>query len=421
MKKTKIVFFLTALSLFSVSRSFAYSYEEEIKKLQKDISELQSRISDLDSKSLLNDVSFNGRIFFGITDTNNDSEINDKFHMGLNKKNYSNFKMNQVRLGIKKKIDDKISFNIKIRASDSSFFINDAFLKYKISQHTSFDIGQINAIISLENENSVENAPFTSPSRYYTVGNLFFYSGIGFKFNQIYDNFGLFYGLYGNSYDEKVSESSKVVGIFRAYYNPYKYDNNLIHLGINYYFGKANYKKDVVRVPDGSSLFYTISDINNFALEFALNHNSFNFQSEFVSAIAKPSAKQYDKNFTFYNYYLQASYLLTGEILTYSEGSFGSVDKVLRPITSGGLGAFEVAVRYSRSDMNDEKSSVVFDYGIYDIYSLAFNWMPIDNAKVIFEYSRVHEEFSKNSVTSIINKGLKNNYDAFNIKFKLFF
>ena len=418
MKKVFILF----IFLLFINNSFANSYDEEIERLKQDIYNIQNRINNIDSRTAFSDIKYNARIFFGINDNDNKSKVNNKIYKGLDKDDYSNFKMNQVRIGMRKNINNKISFNFRIKASDSSFYIYNAYLRYKISNYVSFDLGQMSTIISLENENSGNGSQFANSTRYYTVGNLFFYNGIGFKFNHIYDNFGLYYGLYGNSYNEKTSDYSKVVGIFRTYYNPYKYNNNnLIHLGFSYYFGFVNHKKDLVPLADGSNLFYTISNSNNFIFEFALNYNSFNIQSEFISSFIKPSMKGYDKYFNFYNYYIQTSYLLTGETLNYSEGCFGTVDKVLNPITSGGYGAFEVAFRYSKSDTQDKKSNLIFDYGVYDVYSFAFNWMPIDNAKIIFEYSRVFEKFVDNYITSSINNGVNNNYNVFNLKFKLFF
>ena len=416
----KKIFFLFIFFVF-VSNSFALSYDEEIKKLQQDIYDLQSRINNLDNKKILNDIKFNARIFFGISDTDNKSELNNKIYSGLDKDNYSNFKMNQVRLGMKKIINDKITFNFKIKASNSSFNIYDAYLRYNISNYVSFDIGQINTIISLENENSGNGSQFASSTRYYMVGNLFFYSGIGFKVSQIYDNFGVFYGLYGNSYSESVDNLSKSVAVFRTYYNPYKNKNNLIHFGVDYYLSHAKYKSDMVPNIDGSNLLYTISNVNNIVLEFSVNYENINLQSNYAFSIVKPSKKGYNKDFNFYSYYIQIGYIPTGESLEYDSGSFGIIDNVRRPIDSGGFGAFETVFRYSKTNMQDIVSNIVFDYGSYDKYSFAVNWMPINNAKVIFEYSRILEKFIDNYMTSKINNGTKNSYDMFTIMFKLFF
>ena len=419
----KLFFILFFLCCFPVVLH-ADEMEDEIKDLKIDIMRLQQRIDELDNqniKNLFSDITLKGRIFFHMTENTNNSDLNNAFYSHISRSDKFNFKLDQVRMDFGKKINDKISFSIKIKPSNSSSILHEAYMKYKLSENTAMKIGQIFSVLSLENENSALGDQLAFPSMYYLVGDLFRSKGIGISFSNIYDNYGFFYGVYGNSYNEKFDDLSKLSINFKTYYNPYLDGNNLIHLGFSYYSDFVNYKKDTIPDANADTYTYSVEEFDNFALEFALNYNSFNLKSEFANGYVKPSAKEYNKTFNINNYYVQASFLLTGETMSYSEGSFETVEKILNPVDAGGYGAFEVSFRYSRSDFQDKKSDLIFDYGLYDKYSFAFNWLPIENIKLIMEYSRVRESFVKNCITSAVNNGNKNNYDVFILRCKLFF
>ena len=425
MKKLFRIFFIFCFLTCLPSLSYADDdMEDEIDNLKKDIAYLQQKIDKLNeqgSNSIFSDITFKGRIFFHMTENTNDSDLNNAFYNHISKSDKFNFKLDQVRMDFGKKINDKISFSIKIKPSNSSSILHEAYMKYKLSENTTMKIGQIFTVLSLENENSSLGDQLAFPSMYYLVGDLFRGKGIGINFSNIYDNYGFFYGIYGNSYNEKVDDLSKLSINFKTYYNPYLDGNNLIHLGFSYYSDFVNYKKDTIPDISTDTYTYSVEEFDNFALEFAFNYNSFNLKSEFANGFVIPSAKEYDKTFNINNYYIQASFLLTGETMSYSEGSFETVEKILNPVNAGGYGAFEVSFRYSRSDLQDKKSDLVFDYGLYDKYSFAFNWLPIENIKLIMEYSRVRERFMRDYITSIVNNGNKNNYDVFIVRCKLFF
>ena len=71
------------------------------------------------------------------------------------------------------------------------------------------------------------------------------------------------------------------------------------------------------------------------------------------------------------NFYLQASYTLTGEMREYNRrsGVFRPL-RVARSVNQFGWGTWELAARYSRADFSDG----AIDGGELDIYSLGANW-----------------------------------------------
>ena len=108
--------------------------------------------------------------------------------------------------------------------------------------------------------------------------------------------------------------------------------------------------------------------VDLFALEAAVNFGSFHAQSEYTVAEADNAAIG-DPSFD--GWYVQAGYLLTGEIRPYDtkNGAF----KRLSPkqnFGKGGRGGWEVAVRYSTLDLNDAG----IQGGELEDLSLAVNW-----------------------------------------------
>lgn len=85
--------------------------------------------------------------------------------------------------------------------------------------------------------------------------------------------------------------------------------------------------------------------------------------------------------------YVFASWFPTGEMRAYEPdtGEFGRVD-VLRPVSEGGLGAFELAVRYDHANVIDAVSSLV-QAGEYSAVTLGLNWYPFGYARLMANYT----------------------------------
>ncbi|MDO8290611.1 MAG: porin [Parvibaculum sp.] len=125
--------------------------------------------------------------------------------------------------------------------------------------------------------------------------------------------------------------------------------------------------------------------------ELAGNIGPVKLQGEYYYySIDRTSATLPDPDFN--SWYLQASWTLTGEEYKYSmeEAAYKGV-KPSSPFTlGGGLGAWELAARYSQTDMNFNETSVSAAGGIaggeQDIITVGLNWYPINNVRMMFEY-----------------------------------
>lgn len=113
---------------------------------------------------------------------------------------------------------------------------------------------------------------------------------------------------------------------------------------------------------------------------------------------------------SFFGMYAEAGYFLTGETRAYKDSSWGRT-KVLRPLNSGGLGAFQIAGRFEYLDLDSDalKSAGTNNFttgatslaalntrlgrgGTQTSYLFALNWYPIDYIRFMVNYGRVNVE-----------------------------
>jgi phosphate-selective porin OprO/OprP len=115
-------------------------------------------------------------------------------------------------------------------------------------------------------------------------------------------------------------------------------------------------------------------------VEGAFLQGPFSLQAEYVVARVK---RPDDQRPVFYAFYVAGSYALTGEMREYRH-DLGTIRRV-RPKRelrdgSGGLGAFEIAFRFSRIDLDDKDITG----GALNDLSFAFNWYPTYPTRVSF-------------------------------------
>jgi len=132
-------------------------------------------------------------------------------------------------------------------------------------------------------------------------------------------------------------------------------------------------------------------------LEFAASYQAFQIQSEyFWYGVGRhmPATGVRDPNF--HGFYVEGSYVLTGEPRAYSMASAAftrpSPSAAFNP-ASGNWGAWEVAARYSNSDLNFDPLSATSGEavkgGVQNIWSAGVNFYPNDNIKFMFDWQDV--------------------------------
>jgi phosphate-selective porin OprO/OprP len=120
--------------------------------------------------------------------------------------------------------------------------------------------------------------------------------------------------------------------------------------------------------------------------------------------------------------YVQASYALTGESRTYnkSTGAYNGIVPINpASLSTGGLGAWEIAGRYSEINLND-KLGIINGVagGKQEVYTAGLNWYVNRNVRFMFNY--LHGTIDKQqSATSTTDVGGK--FDAFAMRTQIAF
>ncbi len=120
----------------------------------------------------------------------------------------------------------------------------------------------------------------------------------------------------------------------------------------------------------------------SFGAELAATKGPFSVSAEYTGSQidSTPTSDPYLSGF-----YVMATWSLTGETRPYlkSSGIFGRIEPAAPfSFKHGGLGAWEVAARYSRIDL----TSGTLDGGVFDRWSGALSWFPTRNFRFEFNY-----------------------------------
>lgn len=127
-----------------------------------------------------------------------------------------------------------------------------------------------------------------------------------------------------------------------------------------------------------------ITDVDNFwllGLETAAVYGPFSAQAEYMrSSIDRSQGEDPD----FDGWYVEGSYFLTGESKNYKKDRFGAVTPN-SIVGHGGIGAWEVALRYSALDLNDAD----VDGGDEENLTAGLNWYPTPSLRFSANYVKV--------------------------------
>lgn len=192
------------------------------------------------------------------------------------------------------------------------------------------------------------------------------------------------FGAFNNWFDENQDfEESASQFAGRLTWAPFRSEDesNLLHVGLGYRYSDAKegfrfssepeFNKSPVFVDTGFGVaggLYPADDLNTYNVELSWRKGPFWLASEyFYTDVSNPALD----NPRFDGYYVSASWVLTGEMRPYNNrnGLFRPVP-VARSVYQNGKGAWEIAARYSATDLNDG----LVNGGEVEIASLGLNW-----------------------------------------------
>ncbi|MDB2704998.1 porin [Pseudomonadota bacterium] len=280
--------------------------------------------------------------------------------------------------------------------------IADAFVSYNGFDNVQIKAGNFKDPFSLEQQTSSKYVMFTERS---LVGAFSAGRHIGTMISTKQKSWSLAGGIFGDSLTATNGanhDQDEGWGLStRATFTPINEKNKMLHLGLalNYRdtggFDTARFKTQAETHISGVNIIDTgtinkVTDFTKVGLEIASVMGPFSAQAEYITTSVN---RNNASNLDFYGWYAQAGYFLTGESRHYKKGAFGGV-KPNANVGEGGIGAWELGLRYSTLDLIDAD----IDGGKADSVTLGLNW-----------YATPTLRFSANYIDLLDVKG--GNYD----------
>lgn len=267
----------------------------------------------------------------------------------------------RARIGAKGVLSDRLSFQLDLDVSGSSApKLEDTFLRYRASDHTTLTLGYNKIYHSLDAATSDADVPFMERSMASTA----FEVGAGGKWGisalTSGDNWSMQYGVtFTDPNDTAGTRKGWGLGA-RATYTPVDDGARVFHVGISSYYRNESDNhvafSEQPEVRKGGfkpfdSGMRAASHYRYMAAEAATVWKSLSVQAEYGDmrlGVPLGDADHYA------GAYVAAAYSLTGERRPYDarHGKFGHLQP-LHSVGEGGMGAFEVATRYSWLDLED--------------------------------------------------------------------
>lgn len=300
-------------------------------------------------------------------------------------------------------------FRTEADFADDNVRVKDAFIQYLgLKDYVTITVGQQKQNFSRELQESSNDMMFTERSLMNILNNPTVDRAIGLNFNSAGENYMAEVGIFGdsitpartgtapeidNAADEGWGISSRVV------FNPIIEKTKMIHLGVAGNYRIPDDTGDVAKARGLALVYETtnmsnldlintgitkVNDIKQLGLEAAGLYGPFSVGAEYTRMWV--DRKGGEDNLELDGWYAEAAYSLTGESRGYKEGNFRYLEPA-KPFSlkNGGLGAWELAARYSTADLNDGK----FEGGELSNITVALNWYINSNVRLMANYTRL--------------------------------
>ncbi len=298
----------------------------------------------------------------------------------------------RVHLSFKGKTGSKLKYKIEVNFASGKIGFRDLFIQYSAGKYGQLAIGSMAEPTGLNMMTSSKYISFTERAMLTALQNFRWGAGLHYQNYQLFRHkAGLQLSLTNNGANDKgfadkaLNEGMNFAG--RFFLVPYSTSNNhaLIHLGMNFASRPAKDLKFRAENHMGEKYHYVFPGAKRRLVngsEIALTYSSLSLQGEYKCQ----QLSGREKNYTVKAYYLKTGYFITGEYKPYKHGSFGRV-KPLKDIDHGGLGAFEIVLRYSVMEVNRAVSDInPGQPGRIANWGIGFNWYLNARAKVMYNY-----------------------------------
>ncbi|MBL1142095.1 MAG: porin [Proteobacteria bacterium] len=301
--------------------------------------------------------------------------------------------MRRARLFVQGNLWDAWKYKLQYDlVNTGSSGIADAYIQYT-DLPWDIKVGHFKQPFSLQNMTSSKYITFTERGlpHLFTPGR-----AIGAGVGRSEKNWSLNAGIFGEGIDGASGDEDEGFALGgRATYAPILNNNQHLHLGASFSYRDSgsidslsfsdrpeSHVTNVREVSTGS--FNADTNLRTVA-EAAYTNGPFSLQSEYYYVdIDRDSSTLSDLVFS--GYYVEGSWFFTDDMRNYSgnKGSYGRI-KPKSVVGKGGIGAWQLAMRFSSVDLNDADITG----GDAQNFSLGLNWFATNNIRLSANYINV--------------------------------
>ncbi|MCF6203583.1 MAG: hypothetical protein L3J59_07930 [Methylococcaceae bacterium] len=268
--------------------------------------------------------------------------------------------------------------------------IKDAFLSYNGFDNIELKAGNFKDPFMLQEQTSSKYVTFTERALVdaFAAGR-----HIGAMASTRHQNWTAAFGFFGESVNTASKGSDEGWGIAgRATYAPINQKIRVIHLGFAGDYRNVGdtesvrFKQQPETHISGVNIVDTgiIAGAENYlklGAELAVVEGPFSAQAEYVwTAVERNVGSDLD----FEGWYIEAAYFLTGESRQYKKGKFAATSPI-NIVGRNGMGAWQLAVRYSMIDLNDGG----INGGDAESFTVGLNWFPTSTLRLSGNYVNI--------------------------------
>lgn len=313
----------------------------------------------------------------------------------------------QAFLGVEGKLNNYFAYKLEGGAvNGGSWGWDDAVIEYKPSEQVSILVGNVK-VAGLENLTSTRFTTFMDRGPYGDFGVDSYLLGAVGKY--IGYNYSLSLGVQGASLNStdvanaSADSKERLTVTARGHYALINTDTDKLHLAVSYryrnrgdesafsYTGRTN-------TAYSNATFYTTGAIGNrdktLAVEGAWVHGPLSVQAEYSSIdVTRVGGAAIGGDPTIKVGYAFVSFWPTGEMRNYdaAAGEFKR-PKILNPVTAGGFGGVELALRYDLADTTDAYKTLktkpsTSQAGEYTGWTVGLNYYPTSYVRLQANYT----------------------------------
>ncbi len=318
------------------------------------------------------------------------------------------FELRRARLGVEGTVWKDVDYKFEIDFANDTTAIKDAYFEYTgWGPEFKIRVGNFKTFNSLEHIMSSNYIEFMERAAFIEAFQLDRQIGIGALYQR--EHFTLTAGVFGpHPFDEERWFQDVKTGAARATAAPINEEGHVLHLGASWRSrgGATDFRAAPVPANDqfftyqarGADLHLAsrfvvapaIFDKDTFyGLEAAYVWGPWSIQGEYGQLQGTINELFVGNDPTYWGYYLEASWFLTGETRPYKFGEF-TRPKVLNPVFEGGHGAWQLIARYDVLSLTDNAETIVAcsTCGEQKTWQAGVNWWLNDHSRIMFNYGQ---------------------------------